>query len=326
VAGTRISFDWSYRGFRTCILENELLRVTVVPEVGAKIHELIFKPADRDLLFHHPRVELRRPVFGVNVDNWWSGGIDDAIPTGHPCVIDGEELPFLGEAWPLEWSAERTAADTVTFAREGVITPFRIERRMELREGEPFVRVRHTITNVGTAPFDFIWGIHPGLPIGPATRIQIPARRGIVEDSSAGERFGPHGTEYEWPLPELLEPGPEAGGTWDFHFATELEEGWLAVWDGEWGCGFGMTFPEETFRCVWVWLVDGGWRGVRCVAVEPWLGYPAKLDDARDAGRARRLGPGEELIAETRLIGFETRDPIAGFDEAGLPRVAAPAG
>src|SRR5712691_6969875 len=155
--GSRISFDWSYRGFRTCVLENAQLKVTVVPEVGAKIHELVFKPADRDLLFHHPRVELRRPVFGVNVDNWWSGGIDDAIPTGHPCVVDGEELPFLGEAWPLEWEVERDG-DAIVLAREGVITPFRIERRMELREGEPFVRLRHRISNVGTAPFAFIWG------------------------------------------------------------------------------------------------------------------------------------------------------------------------
>lgn len=319
----RISFDWSYRGFRTCILENELLRVTVVPEVGAKVHQLIYKPADRDLLFHHPRVELRRPVFGVNVDDWWSGGIDDAIPTGHPCVVDGEELPFLGEAWPLEWSVERDGPEAVRFAREGVITPFRIERRMELCDGEPFVRVRHEITNVGTGAFDFIWGIHPGLPLGPATRIQIPARRGVLQDSWPDDRLGASGSEYEWPLRELVEPGAEPGQTWDFHFATDLEDGWLAVWDAEWGCGFGMTFPHDVFRCVWVWLVDGGWRGIRCVAVEPWLGYPARLDEARSAGRARRLEPGEALVTETRLIGFETREPVSGFDDAGLPLLGA---
>jgi hypothetical protein len=320
---TRISFDWAFRGFRTCILENDLLRVTVVPEVGAKVHELIYKPADRDLLFHHPRVELRRPVFGVNVDNWWSGGIDDAIPTGHPCVVEGEELPFLGEAWPLEWAVEQESAAVVRFVREGVITPFRIERRMELRPGESFVRVRHTIGNVGVSPFDFIWGIHPGLPLGPRTRIQIPARRGVVQDSWPGDRLGASGDEYEWPLRALVEPGPEPAGTWDFHFATELEAGWLAVWDAEWKCGFGMTFPTDVFRCVWVWLVDGGWRGVRCAAVEPWTGYPARLDEAVRLGRARRLAPGEELVVETRLIAFETSEPISGFDDAGCPQVGA---
>ncbi len=222
----------------------------------------MYKPADRDLLYHHPRVELRRPVFGVNADDWWTGGIDDAIPTGHPCVFAEEELPYLGEAWSLEWSARQEGDEVVRFTRDGVITPFRIERRMELRSGEPFVRIQHTVTKLGSRQFDFIWGIHPGLPVGPATRIQVPARRGHVYESWPNDRLGSRDLAYDWPLSEIVEPGPNASGTWDLHFATELEAGWLAVWDAEWRCGFGVTFPHEVFRCVWVWLVDGGWRGI----------------------------------------------------------------
>jgi hypothetical protein len=316
---TRISFDWAYRGLATCILENDLLRVTVVPEVGAKVHEMVYKPSDRDVLFHHPRVELRAPVFGVNADDWWTGGIDDVLPTGHPCDVDGESLPFLGEVWSLPWTAERVDANTVRFAREGVITPFRIEREIELRPGEPFLRVRHNITNIGTLPFRFIWGIHPGLPIGPATHIQVPARRGVIEDSWPGDRLGPSGFEYPWPHADLIAIGAEPAGTWDFHYLTELHAGWIAVWDGEWGCGFGMTFPHELFRCVWVWLVDGGWRGIRCVNVEPWTGYPARLDAAIAAGRASTLAPGESLEAATRWLAFATTEPIAGFDDEGRP-------
>ena len=86
-----------------------------------------------------------------------------------------------------------------------------------------------------------------------------------------------------------------------------------------------MTFPTEVFPCVWVWLVDGGWRGIRCVAVEPWVGYPARLDEARDARRSRSLSPGEELVAETRLIGFQTDGPIAGLVANGRPIAAAEA-
>jgi hypothetical protein len=316
---TRISFDWAFRGFDACILENDALRITVVPGVGAKVHEMIFKPRDRDLLFHHPRVELRTPVFGVNPDDWWTGGIDDVLPTGHPCAVDGEELPFLGEAWSLPWSAEQVDANTVSFSRNGVITPFRIERDMELRPGEPFVRMSHRISNAGTLPFRFIWGIHPGLPIGPATHIQVPARTGTIQDSWPDNRLGVPGTEYPWPHPDLVAPPAEPAGTWDFHFASGLEAGWLAVWDGEWGCGFGMTFPHELLQCVWVWLVDGGWRGIRCVNVEPWLGYPARLDQAIAAGRAATLAPGESFEAASRLVAFETREPIDGFDDDGRP-------
>jgi hypothetical protein len=320
---TRITHNWSYLGFPVCVLENEVIRVTVVPAIGAKVHEFIYKPADRDLLFHHPRVELRPPVFGANVDNWWTGGLDDALPTGHPCVVDDEELPFLGEAWSLPWTAEQESGTAVRFTREGVITPFRIERRMELLPGESFVRMQHRITNIGTAGFRLIWGIHPGLPVGPQTRIQIPARRGVVQDSWPADRLGASGAEYQWPSPELVAPGTAPAGTWDHHYATELDAGWLAVWDAQWGCGFGMTFPTSVFRCVWVWMVDGGWRGLRCVAVEPWTGYPARLDHAIEAGNAYTLQPGQQIVAETRLIGFQTRVAIAGFQEDGLPLTAS---
>ena len=96
---------------------------------------------------------------------------------------------------------------------------------------------------------------------------------------------------------------------------TGLTDGWLAVRDDVWRTGFGMTFPPDVFRCVWVWLVDGGWRGLRCVAVEPWLGYPARLDEAIAMGNAVELAPGEELSVETSLIAFESDGPIRGFDD-----------
>jgi hypothetical protein len=103
------------------------------------------------------------------------------------------------------------------------------------------------------------------------------------------------------------------------HYATDLTAGWLAAWDAQWQSGFGMTFPHEIFRCVWVWLVNGGWRGIHCVAVEPWTGYPFALDEAIAAGHARELAAGASLTAETRLIGFTTSTAVRGFDEDGRP-------
>lgn len=317
-----VDMHWAVDGVGACILENRRVRCTVLPEVGAKIYQLIHKGADRDLLYHHPRVELRTPVFGANVDNWWTGGIDDAVPTGHACLVDGEELPFLGEVWSLPWACEQVTSDSVRFTRQGVITPFVIEKTLELRPEEPFVRMHHCIRNVGMMPLQLIWGIHPGMPIGPATRIQVPARRGAIEEFGPTARDGDaKGVEYQWPRRSITEFGEKASGTWDLHYATGLEAGWLAVWDGAWGTGFGMTFPLDVFDCVTVWVVDGGWRGIRCVAVEPWAGYPARLDEAIAAGHARTIEPGGELSADTRLIAFNTTSPIDGFTEDGRPIV-----
>jgi hypothetical protein len=316
---TRVDEDWTFRGFKAVILENARLRVVVLPEVGGKIHAIFDKALDRNLLYSNPRVEVRPPVFGANVDNYWTGGLDDAIPTGHPCVVGGEELPFLGEVWSLPWQHERVGDDAVRFSRQGVITPFSIARTVQLRPDEAVVRLSYRIVNIGLAPFDFIWGVHPGLPVGPATHIQVPAALGVIDESWPDDRMGAPGTTYEWPRPELTELGSEPAGTWDLHYATELQAGWAAAWDASWGGGLGLRFDRTVFSTVWVWLVDGGWRGLRCVAVEPWIGYPARLDQALEAGRARRLEPGAELQTEVDLIAFRTTQPIDGFAADGTP-------
>ncbi len=106
--GCRITDKWTYRGFRTIILENSMLRATLLPESGAKLWEFIYKPADRELLWHNPRIEPRPPVFYGDADAWWCGGLDECIPTGHPCNYKGDNYPYLGETWTLPWEYELT--------------------------------------------------------------------------------------------------------------------------------------------------------------------------------------------------------------------------
>jgi hypothetical protein len=316
----RVDTDWSYRGFDAVVLENALVKLTVLPPVGAKVHQFIDKRVDRDLLYHHPRTEVRAPVFGANVDNWWTGGIDEAAPTGHPCTVAGEELPFLGELWSLPWTMHRESADSVTFARDAIITPLHVSRRMSLGDDEPFVRVNHRLTNLGDVPLPILWGVHPALPIGPRTHIQIPAQTGIFEEGGpAGPGLPACGDTYPWAQRGMQPLAPAPTGAWRLDYATDLNAGWLAVWDDAERTGFGMTFPRELLRSVWVWLVDGGWRGLRCVVVEPWTGHPARLDRAIADARALILEPQAELAFDTRLIAFSTTTPVAGFDADGQP-------
>lgn len=66
--GARISTDWTYKGMRALVLENDDLRATVLVDYGAKVLEFRLKSMNRDLLYHNPRVEIRTPVYGVNMD------------------------------------------------------------------------------------------------------------------------------------------------------------------------------------------------------------------------------------------------------------------
>jgi hypothetical protein len=318
-----ITDEWTYRGMKTVILENEFVRATVLIDFGAKLHEFIYKPSNRDFMYHHPRVECRTPVFGVNVDNWWTGGMDEAIPTGHPCTYKGEDYPFLGEVWSLPWYYEIIKRDcdevTVYLRRSLIISSLVVERWITLRRGEKMLRFRHRITNEGKNEIEFLWGLHPGFAINPNCRIDIPAGEMFVDESTPANRLGIHGTKYQWPnaidqkgkqIDMRKVSSPEAG-TMDFHYATELKEGWLAITDTKSKEGVGLVFPKDIFRSVWIWLVYGGWRGIYTAAVEAWTGYPAKLSEAVTMGKYSQLGNAQTLECESMLLVH------TGFAEVG---------
>jgi hypothetical protein len=318
-----ISDEWTYRGFQAVVLENDRLRATVLPGHGAKVVELVSKWARRDLLFHHPRFDVRPPVFGANVDDWWTGGIDEVAPTGHACVVDGEALPFLGEFWSQAWRHQVVAQEpdrvALRLTAGGVITPLRLERTMELRRGEPFVRSRHRVTNAGPLPVPFMWGIHPGIAIRPGSRISAPATQAVFAEGHA-ELGIEAGMTFDWPslpasggrtidLSTARAPDPPS---WELVHAFGLSGGWLAVTDPPTRSGFAMAFDPDVFPVIWLWGVYGGWRGLYAAAVECWTSWPARLDQAIEAGRERVLEPGETL--ETEVL-FIAADDVSVVDE-----------
>jgi galactose mutarotase-like enzyme len=304
-------------GMRTIVLENETLHTTILPEYGAKIFEVTLKKHNHDLLYHNPRVEIRTPVFGANVDNWWHGGIDECIPTGQPSHYNGEDYPYLGELWSLPWKyiVEENSSKRVTIrlSRTTIISPLLVERWMSINSDQSVIEMRHKITNLGYTDFQFLWGIHPGIAVTDSSRIDLPRCSVTVDESSPNNRLGPKGTTYDWPYAktndgktiDMRRVLPPESQTCDLHYATQFTEGWLSVTNSSSKTGIGLVFPKNVFKCIWLWLVYGGWRALHCVAVEAWTGYPGRLDEAVKNGNYSALPAGETLSCDTKVVAYD---------------------
>ena len=322
----RFSADWAYRGFRALVLENDQLRVVVLPELGAKIWSLIFKPADREMLWHHPRVPPRPAPFGARYDDWFCGGWDEIFPNDAPVAIGGEPYPDHGELWsmPFAWEvATQTSREvTVRLWRPGVVTTTRVEKRLILRAGEPLLRVRHAIHNDGPLPLDFHWKLHPALPLGAGSRIDLPARRVLIDDGFAAGFSSP---AFTWPhatgaggeavdMRLVPPPGPP---TVHFYYAVDLADGWCALTDVRDRIGFGLAFDRQAFGSVWVFGAYGGWRGLSTVILEPCTGYPYELDKAIAQGTHARLAPGDRLETDVSAVVYRGRDHVEKISPDG---------
>ncbi len=303
-AGARI------QGLHAIELENDWLRLSILPEVGAKIYDLVWKPTNRNFLWHNPRIVPQPYPIEANFDNYWCGGWDEGFPTCDECDLGGEHYPNLGELRSVHWAIEsvgREGEDAVAkLSAFGPISPVRAEKTVTLLGGSAVVRVRHEITSLGPLPLDFIWGTHPALHPTAHMILRIPAKTGIVGQAS-DPRLGTPGQRYSWPILETpssrtdmsLVQGIDAK-VFCGHYATDLEAGWYAVEDTATGDGFLFEFPADACPYLWMWLVYGGWRGYRHVIIEPWTSYPVNLAEAVRKQTNRRLAPNEKFTAEVQ--------------------------
>ena len=304
-------------------LEGEKLRLTVFPEAGGKILDLVHKPTGVDLLWKNPRVPLRRTYPGAMFDDVWCGGWDELFPTDPPCELDGNAYHDHGDFWigPWEWSIERDDGDEATLylRRHAVSLPCLMERWVTLPRDGLNVSFRHRLTNLGTQTVPYVWSLHVAHAIAPDSRLHLPAGRlGVVwpQCGRAGDATG----DISWPTSDGQDlagvPRPESGLT-EFFFARDLREGWCAVVHPSAGLGLGLSFDSDVFSTVWIFGVYGGWRGHYVLLTEPSTSPPGGLAKSVAEGQAAQLEPGAAL--ETRVVATVLEGVDPGLSGDALP-------
>ncbi len=289
-------------------LESEELFVSVFPEAGGKVLDLVHKASGFNLLWQNPRVPLRRTYAGAAFDDVWCGGWDELFPTDAACTLDGNSFPDHGDLWtgPWEWSLERQDDELATLhlRRFSPSLPCLMEKWISLAEGKPELRFRHRLSNVGTQTVPFVWSLHVAHAIGRDSRVHLPARRMGVEEPYRG-RVPAGLDEVGWPLHggsgaghDLSRlPEPESGLTEWLH-TRDLAEGFCAVTHPSAGLGLELAFDLGVFPTVWLFGVYGGWRGHHVLLTEPSTSPPGSLADNAARGTAATLAAGAALETE----------------------------
>ena len=296
-------------------LEGDRLWLSVFPDAGGKIFDLVHKPTGFNLLWQNPRVGLSRTYAGAAFDDVWCGGWDELFPTDPACSFDGNTYHDHGDLWTgaWEWNVERDDGEEATLylRRFGISLPCLMEKWISLRRDATEVAFRHRLSNLGTQTVSFVWNLHVAHAIEPGSRVHLPAGRVGVEPpfwGRAGEGVG----ELSWPrdrrdLSQL--PGPEMGST-EWLFARDLHEGWCTVTHPSVGVALELAFDRKIFSTVWLWGVFGGWRGHYFLLTEPCTSPPGSLADNVARGQAATLEANG--VVETAVVASVLTDVDLG--------------
>lgn len=352
--GCRIT-ECTLRGYRAFILENNLIRVTVLADKGTDVYELLYKPIDVDAMWRAP-LGLR-PRHSVIVPREWAGGsfLDysyggwfEMFPNaGYHFDLHGMPWGLHGEVSLQAWDARIVRDDPEEIAMEFRVrtarTPFSLVKTLRLRYGIPALFFDETVTNEGDQPLDVSWGQHPvyGWPfVDDSSRLYLPPCRAVTyeEKLAPTTRLKP-GQDTDWPYVETLEgetidasriPGPETRSH-DHIYLTGYEEGWYALTNENLGIGLALQFDPKLYSYLTFWQVYRGafdypwWGTTYNVAVEPQTSYPNHLPDQIKAGNALHFDPGQTIDTSYLATFYRGTRPVVGvqpdatvlFDGAG---------
>ncbi|PYX78931.1 MAG: DUF5107 domain-containing protein [Acidobacteria bacterium] len=303
----RLTTDWSYRGLRAIILENRFLRLIVLPEVGAKIWQITYKPHDADLLWNNARIAPARLPMNSRYDDVWSGGWDELFPNDEIATIAGDLYPDHGELWTGVWQAEPFESATevgVTLRFTTPISAIHIEKKILLRPAEARVFFSHVFRNGGNSNFPFLWKLHPAMAVTPQHRIDFPAMKVLLEPAFPGT-LGGAPERNTWPSVrvercevDLRTIPPAEQRQLYFFYGTDMKAGWCALTNTETGLACGLKFDQSVFPCAWLFATYGGWRNYNVAVLEPCTGYPLNFEAMQKAGRHKELAPGGSFMTQ----------------------------
>jgi galactose mutarotase-like enzyme len=346
--GCRVD-EFTWRGHRLIVLENEVLRLGVVATRGADLVELRHKPLDVDFLWHSPHPLLppgqavpTAPTPAGTFFDQYHGGWQESLPAGNGTPGAGNaRLGLHGEVssqpWDVRLLDDRQARVAVEFSVRGRRTPFWLRRTMVLESGLPFVRLEETLVNEGEEPVPYLWGHHPafGPPfLAAGCILELPAAPVTVSPGLPRPRLAA-GTYDAWPALRTADgaatdasrlPGKEARTVDTLYLdltalgrAGRPGRAYAALRNPALGTGVALEWDPAVFPYVWSWQVFGGAYGypfygrAHLVAIEPFSAPIGSLDDALRHGHARTLGAGEALSTVLRAGSIPGDRPFAGF-------------
>lgn len=187
------------RTYRTLTLENQYLRLIILPELGGRLWRVVHKPSGDDL-FYHNAVVMPSPWGPTDMGGWLAlGGLEWDLPVAEH-----------GYAWGIPWQITalendgRRATVTLSLPRNGQVLEADVE--ISLRDGEAAFGIAPTIRNASDAPVHFAFWTNAALAPGKANRPSADTRFAIP-----GASVTVHSTDD----PRLPAPGQALAWPWD---------------------------------------------------------------------------------------------------------------
>ncbi len=304
-------------GMKETVLENDKLRIGVLPGMGGKIRSLFYKPEGFEAVAQPGTGKTySKPEADASFGDHDMSGIDDCFPNidAETFSYEGRILyyPDHGEIWSHEMETSGQSADSVLLSLQSQRFHYRYEKRISLRDNE--LALEYRICNQGDMNLPCIWTLHGLMRLEPDMKFEYPkgvrAFVNVLQDTPLGQE----GKVFSYPDGEfdftrLYENSGTSGALTDrtqpyymkYYSVQSVITGSAAV------CypsqNVRVEFSYDPLRLPWfgVWINNGGLAGDYNVAMEMTNGYYDLVSRALENQRICVLHPKESLEFEVGI-------------------------
>lgn len=279
-----------WKNLQGICMENEYLRVIVLPKLGGKIASVVYKDKDFELAAQNKEEYYKMPQLDAAFEKYDASGMDDAFPNIVEAKVkygDRElHYPDHGEIWSssFEWEI---GDENLTLFYESKRFAYLYQKRFTLQN--KVLRVSYEIQNLSDESFPCLWAFHGLVRYEEDMELLYSEDVKSFENVLQGEELGEVGRHIalkneEYNFAHVPEKVSET--MVKYYVDSRLEKG---------VCGY--RYPTQKMECLLnynaeklpylgVWITAGGFRKDYNCAMEPANGY---YDDIRIAWENKSL-------------------------------------
>lgn len=325
--GARVTTRISIGYLPAVVLENELIRMTVLAGRGADVVEFLYKPKDLDFAWQTTTGVRGNALPSQPKDDISSfmdeypGGWQTIFPNGGPPsqangIAFGQHAEVSVLPWEYEVIEDSAAKVSVRFSVLTKKMPFRVEKVFTLKAGSTKCEIQEHVTNLSGDSHETMWGFHftfgpPFLTEDSKITVEDPAMV-LAHDYGADgplRRVGSN-EEFAWPKGrnsqgEIVDFSllPVRGTPGEMLYIHKSPIGWYRVESPSHSMAAEVCWDNTLFPYLWFWQEYGysqeaPWYGKHYnIGLEPFSSYPTSgVAEAIENGTSLSFAPHESKM------------------------------
>jgi len=272
-------------------LENEVIRVVILPSMGGKVASMYRKDKNFELMFQNKKDIYIKPKMYDAFSSYDVSGFDDAFPSIDTSIenIGGKEVlyPDHGEIWSANFTY-KIKGEKVQLMYESSI--FQYSYRKTFSISGDFLIVEYQIFNSGREEFPSIWAMHCLIVCEEDMELNFPSGTKEIINVFNQKFLGEVGRIHTYPktrscegeVYELNKILPAASNNMEKYYVKgTVTNGSCGVYYPSKDVNYRIYYDEKKLPYLGFWITEGGFRGDYNCALEPTNGYYDSIDIAR---------------------------------------------